>query len=71
MLYPRCPTCGTKLAHIEIPFEEGLEKICNNPALSDDKKDTEKMKLVNRFGLKRYCCKRILLTYTDLVKIIK
>lgn len=71
MLYPRCPTCGKNLSNIEIPYEEAKQKICDNPSLTDEQKDTAKQKLVNSLGLERYCCKTRLLTYLDVVRIIK
>ena len=70
MLYVRCPTCGKKLAHLEIQYEEAKEKICNNPSLTQTQKDDAKKKLVNSLGLDRYCCKTRLLTYLDTVHII-
>ena len=70
MLYIRCPSCGKSLAHIQIPYEEAKEEICNNPNLSLKEKHEAKIKLVNSFGLKRYCCKTRLLTYLDTVQFI-
>lgn len=71
MLPPRCFSCGTVLAHIQMPYEEKLHKICNNPKLSREEQDKLKQELVNSFKLKNYCCKQRLLTYIDLIKIIK
>lgn len=71
MLYLRCPSCGTKLANHELEYEEKLKQICNNPNLSDKQEREAKEKLVNSFGLKRYCCKTRLMSYVDVIKIIK
>jgi DNA-directed RNA polymerase subunit N (RpoN/RPB10) len=71
MIYPRCTSCGTKLAHIEIPYEKEMKKICSDPKMTDDQKDTAKQALVNSFGLTRYCCKRLLITYVDIIELIK
>lgn len=73
MLYIKCPTCHKILGHLEIPFEEGLEKIMENPNLTPKQKQEEKIKLVNSFGipLDRYCCRMRLITYKDLVQIVK
>lgn len=71
MLLPRCKTCGKRLAHLQLPYENKLQKICNNPNLTDEQKDDQKIKLINSFGLNRYCCKKQLLTYIDTINIIK
>jgi DNA-directed RNA polymerase subunit N (RpoN/RPB10) len=71
MLYPRCPTCGKKLSHLELKYEDKLEDILNNPKLTENQKNVEKQKLVNSLGLTRYCCKTRIITYLDTIKIIK
>lgn len=71
MLPPKCFSCGSNLAHIQVPYEEKMKNICDNPKLSDEDKDVKKQELVNSFGLKNYCCKQRLLTYVDIIKIIK
>ena len=42
MLYPVCPTCQNLLADKQIPFEEEMEKICNNKKLKEDEKQNLK-----------------------------
>jgi len=71
MLPPRCFTCGTVMAHIEIPYEKELHNICNDPKLTEEDKNKKKQNLVNSFKLKNYCCKQRLIGYVDLIKIIK
>ncbi len=70
MLQVKCPTCGKSMADKQIPFEEGLEKICQNPKLSEKQKDEAKRELVNSMGLERYCCKTRLISYVDLAQIV-
>lgn len=70
MLYSACPTCGTLLADKQLDYEEKLKKICDNPKLSQEDKDKQKMELINSMGLERYCCKMKLMTYVDLIKIV-
>ena len=70
MLFPKCPSCRTILANKEIIFEEEMEKICSMD-ISSDKKDALKRKLIDKLQIKRYCCRQRVLTYTDLIKIIK
>jgi DNA-directed RNA polymerase subunit N (RpoN/RPB10) len=71
MLYPRCPTCGGMLAHLEVDFEDKKKNICNNPKLTDEQKLLELKENVNNLGLLRYCCKLRVLTYIDLIDIVK
>lgn len=70
MLYLRCPTCKQLLGHIELDYEEKLNKICNSDETNEEK-TIEKQKLVKSYGFRNYCCNMRLLTYSDLIKIIK
>jgi len=70
MLYFKCPTCRTILANKQLPFEEGMEKICAT-AKSDAEKDKMKEQLLDKLEVKRYCCRPRVLCFVDLVKIIK
>ena len=73
MLYMKCPTCNRPLADKEMAYEEGIKSIVNNPKLSDEEKEAEKIKLIDSFNIPndRYCCKMRLITYRDLVRIVK
>ncbi len=71
MLYFKCPTCRTNLANKQIPFEQELDKICNNNDLDDKKKDELKMALLDKLEVKRYCCRMRILTYSRLIDIVK
>lgn len=80
MLYLVC-TCGEVLGNKEIVYEEGLKQICEDLSVDFDMisqgfgdKDNEfkekRCKLVN--GLcRRICCKQLLVTYVDVVQLIK
>jgi DNA-directed RNA polymerase subunit N (RpoN/RPB10) len=70
MLYARCPSCGKSLSQLVIKYEEELKQICDNPSTSLMEKKTEKIKLINNLGLKRYCCKTRMLTFIDSINII-
>ena len=70
MLYPVCPSCQMLLADKEIPFEEGMEKICKNKQLSDSEKKKQKEKLLNDIGCERYCCRMRMISYLDQSKLI-
>ena len=67
----KCPTCKHMLSHLQIFYEKRLTDIINDPKLSDKEKDDEKQKLVNSFGLRRYCCTMRLMTYKRLIEIVK
>jgi DNA-directed RNA polymerase subunit N (RpoN/RPB10) len=73
MLYIICPTCNRLLADKMIVYENGIKSIQDDPKLNDDQKYQEKIKLINSLGIPedRYCCKMRLMTYRDLVKIVK
>lgn len=73
MNYIRCPTCNRLIGDKVIPFDEGIKKISDNPELTQAQKTEEKIKLINSLKIPqdRYCCKMRLMTYRDLVKIVK
>ena len=70
MLYFKCPTCRTILANKQIPFEEKLEKICNNSNTSEDVKNKQKEKLLDELQLKKICCRMRMLTYIKQIDIV-
>ena len=70
MLYPICPTCGVLLAAIEIPFLQKKKIIVNDASLSDEEKEKRISKLVCKY-VDKYCCRVRLLTFVDLIEIIK
>jgi DNA-directed RNA polymerase subunit N (RpoN/RPB10) len=65
-----CPTCGYFLGQVNIIYDEGKSKICNNPQLSSEEKDKELSKLLLNLGLRRYCCKMRIMSYKDIVRDI-
>jgi DNA-directed RNA polymerase subunit N (RpoN/RPB10) len=73
MLYIICPTCNRLLADKMIPYENGIKKIQDDVKLNDEQKYQEKIKLINSLGIPkdRYCCRMRLMTYRDLVRIVK
>ena len=56
---------------MQVTYDKQLYDIVNNPKLNDQEKDDAKQKLVNSFGLRRYCCIMRLMTYKRLIEIIK
>ena len=78
MIIPiRCMTCGKVLAD---KWNKYQELVKNNPNLSkqpetiniraDKVEKTIEGKVMDELGLKRYCCRRHLLTHVDLIEII-
>lgn len=70
MLYLSCPTCGYFLGQKTIEYEEGKEKICSNPILTPEERESELSKLLLSLKLRRYCCKMRMMTYKDIVQDI-
>lgn len=71
MLYFKCPTCRTVLANKQIPFEKGMNSICNNRTLTKEQQEKQKMELLDKLEMIRYCCRMRLISYVDLVDIVK
>ena len=70
MLPQRCFTCNKILSHIELEYEEKLEVIELNDKITDEEKSKLKRELVDSFGLERYCCRSILISYVDIIKVV-
>lgn len=69
MLFPICPSCGTQLSNKQIIYEKELDKICNRS--SDGGINVDKEKLLDDLKLDRYCCRQRIMTYSDLIYIVK
>jgi DNA-directed RNA polymerase subunit N (RpoN/RPB10) len=70
MLIPACPSCGKNFAKIQLPFEEGKNKICGNNKLTQDEKNKLISKLLDELKVKKWCCRMRVISYVDLAKII-
>ena len=74
MIIPiRCMTCGKVLGdkwNYYVNKTEKLEKTNILDLNMKTIKKTEKGKVMDELGLKRYCCRRHILTHCDLVEII-
>ena len=77
MIIPvRCFTCGKVLGNLADKYNEKLQQSYNNEVrdtelkriidLKNDEESAEK-KILDELGLKRYCCRRIMLSTVDLV----
>ena len=74
MIIPiRCMTCGKVIADKWNYFVEQTDKLEKQNIIdlnSKNVKKTEKGKIMDNLGLKRYCCRRQIMTHCDLVEII-
>lgn len=70
MLYYKCPSCRTILANKQIPYEKGLDKICENNKLSDEEKNDEKRILLDKLQLVNICCRMRMISYIKKVEIL-
>lgn len=73
MAYLVCPSCNRLIGDKVILFDEGVKKISDDPTLTSEQQTEEKIKLINSFKIPkdRYCCRMRLMTYRDLVTIVK
>jgi len=72
MLYARCPTCGSILAHIELIYIDLINEVENNIELMHEDKKREKYMYEKLQELvENDCCRMRLITYSDLVRILR
>ena len=80
MIIPvRCFTCGKLLGNLWEKYNEELQKAYNNEVtekelkrivdLQNNEESSEK-KILDDMGVRRYCCRRIMLSTVDLVEKI-
>lgn len=62
MLYMVCPTCGFCLGQCQIKYQQEWHKISHNHELNLDDKQKARKKLLERLGVKRYCCRMRLMS---------
>ena len=74
MLPPVCFTCGHLFADIQVPYDADLIKIDNDANMkdegSDEAKSNAKAALLDKYHIKKYCCRTRVLSYVRLVEII-
>jgi DNA-directed RNA polymerase subunit N (RpoN/RPB10) len=73
MAYIVCPTCNRLIGDKIIMFDEGIKKICDDPTLTPEQQTEKQIKLMDSLKIPkdRYCCRMRLMTYRDLVTIVK
>ena len=81
MLYLVCPPCGEILANKVLIYENEIKKICEDMHIDPDmisnglghreeEFKTRRSAVVNKL-CRRMCCKQLMLTYVDIVYLIK
>ena len=72
MIIPiRCMNCGNVLADKWLYYQQKVKELrgSTTPIYMDGKSvpDTAELKVLNHLGLKRYCCRKHMLTHVDLI----
>jgi DNA-directed RNA polymerase I, II, and III subunit RPABC5 len=74
MIIPiRCMNCGNPLADKWLFYQQKVKELRGNidikPIYMDGKSipETAELKVLNVLGLKRYCCRKHMLTHVDLI----
>jgi DNA-directed RNA polymerase subunit N (RpoN/RPB10) len=74
MIIPvRCFTCGKLLADKYEFYKRELGKKTEDTIINVNAKtvqQTQEGKTLDKLGLKRYCCRRTVLTHIDLIEVI-
>jgi len=78
MIIPiRCMTCGNMIASKWKKYQEELASGTSNARsnlitndITDLEEDTIEFKALNAVGVSRYCCRRHLLSHSDIIDII-
>ena len=55
--YIRCPSCGKTISYNLDKYQNELSIIRNNPKLTTKEKEIPAAALLNKYGLKRICCR--------------
>ena len=73
MIIPiKCFTCGKLIAHLWNEYEkllqEEFDKLPNSyqGSIDEETRKSIESKILDQLGLKRYCCRRMMLSHVDL-----
>lgn len=81
MLFPVCPSCGSLLSNIQLPYQRDILALCEKynidiDLLSRNKSNNkqfndEREAILNKYTEpKKYCCRMHLMNFSDLVNLI-
>ena len=68
MIIPiRCFTCGKLIAHQWNKYLAMIQEKSKSKSDTSETAETAEKEALDELGLKRYCCRRMLLSHVDLV----
>ena len=77
MIIPiRCFTCGKLIAHMWEDYQKQVQNEIDKStdsyqnAIDDQKRRSIESEIIDKLDLKRYCCRRMLLSHVDLCEKI-
>lgn len=82
MIIPmRCFTCGTPLSNIREKYLQLVLQYSESPSLIEEdriyrvteenmKQNIAEKRALDALGLNKYCCRRVMLTHTDIIEIL-
>jgi len=82
MLYPVCPSCGSLLSNIQLPYRRDIKELCekydvdielmSRGVVDNETFNNEKEAIMNKYtDPDNYCCRMRLANYSELVNIVK
>lgn len=67
MIIPvRCFTCGKVISDVYLEYKTRYEEYQKTVAAGEKPKETPKQ-ILDKLGVDRYCCRRMILTHVDLI----
>lgn len=71
LFYIKCPTCSRVLSKNFDKYNKDRENIVNNNALSNQEKDIELSKLLDKYQYRKMCCRIRIMGYIPYHLIIQ
>lgn len=81
MLFPICPTCGSLLSSIQLPYQRAIKQLCekynidqetlSHGTIYNKKFNDERVAVLNTYtDIDNICCRMRLLNFSDLVRLV-
>ena len=70
MLISVCPSCNKLFADIEILYENDVKEIQNNRDMTNDEKLDAIANLLDKYHVKRYCCRMRVMSYLSEIDLL-
>jgi DNA-directed RNA polymerase subunit N (RpoN/RPB10) len=74
MIYLLCPTCKKMLGDKQEQYDKIIGQVCkdvDSGRFTPEKGDELKKKFVTSININRYCCTPRIISYKELIKIVK